>query len=579
MTSAQDFQQTSKPCFTKAPFDDVKLKPKYKIGVLAIRGTEAAFSTYNATFTEYLSATAGHRFDPLIEFEMVAVDFESVYELSKKAELDFLFVNPSLTSCIASQFSTQSLASLIVSTTVYGEEISLSEFAGLTITQAGNDEINTITDLKNKTVAAISISGFGSGLMQFYEMQKNGLSYISDPAQLVFTGDQGDVVRGVVDGTFDAGFIRTGMIEKTKDRDGKLVDPSKIKIIDKRRDLTASGVVFPYEHSTPLYPEWNFVATKTTPFEISREVQAALLAVERQGKTGKLLEACLGNGAVECTDLAALDPESSCDTTLETASAALKALSNGGYVGWRTTLAYNDVQEVLYDTGNLKKDPMSKEWGCVSGANLYETINCPNGFYRLPRDLFQTSCELAGFNCPEGSECVCRPCFKALPVEVAPQETFVPGAGCKKMGICGALAQNEVLNFTIADNLGHEDGLNLLVKVLEGTSERQIDVIPGPNPNHYTLSLSSTRVGLLVLEIFDGEEQIDASPLRVQVVYRTCPIRQTASDDGTCRCADTTFAIFGHCIERQLISISKYLYDIVSSQIFILRYKQLHTLL
>ncbi|CAJ1950025.1 unnamed protein product [Cylindrotheca closterium] len=554
LTMAQDLQQYQSSCFTGIPIDSSRHKPKYKIGVLANRGVETAYTSYNATFAEYLSATAGKRFDPPIDFEMVDVSFVSMFEQIEAGDLDFLFSSPSVSSCIATQFATQSLASLIVSTEVGVQTVSMSEFGGLIITQAGNDNINTITDLRNKTIAAISIAGFGSGLMQFYEMQKNGMSFVTDPAQLVFTGNQDDIVRGVLDGTFDVGFVRTGLIERTRDEEGNLVDFTKIKIIDSRQDMTASGTVFPYKHSTPLYPEWNFVATKKTPFEISQEVQAALLSVKRQGDTGLMVESCLEgniNPADHCNDLAVVDPQASCDTTMDTALAAAKALSDGRYAGWRTTLSYDDVNELHFDTNILKRDPVTRDWRCSSSPDLYDKVECPVGFFKLPRDEFDSSCEDAGLICPEGSECLCKPCFEAFPVEVAPQATYKPGNGCKKMSICGTLVQNDVLNFTIADNLELRERLNLRVVALEGNNEREIDVVPGQKPNQYVLPLTSTRVGLMVLEIFNGEEQIDESPLRVQVVYHTCPTKQTPNEDGTCRCEDRTFSMFGRCVEGQ----------------------------
>lgn len=561
---AQNYNQ-SQSCFKRIPYDDVNSKPKYKIGVLAIEGEETAFSTYNATFADYLSSTAGKRFDPPIAFEMVAVDFdEFVYDKSNDPldkKFDFLFVNPQKTSCIESQFGTQSLASIVFSTTADGKDVDLSEFAGLIITKADNDDIDTLTDLKNKKVAAISIADFGSGLMQFYEMKKKGMSYINDPAQLVFTGAQDGVILGVLNGTFDAGFIRTGIIERTVDGEGKLVDPSKIKIIDSRQDMTSSGIVFPYEHSTPLYPEWNFVATKMTPPEISREVQAALLSIARQGKTGMIIDSCLRtpiNNSTQCNDLTVQDPEASCDISLETALAASRALSNGKYAGWRTTLSYDRVQKVLYDTGNLKNDPMSRELICDPTNDLYEKVNCPTGYFKLSKEVFRDACENVGLGCPEGSECICRPCFQALPLKVAPLSVYEPGKGCKEFDICGTMTQNEVLNFTITDNLELTDGLNLQVIAFEGEDEREIAVVPGPNPNQYTISLRSSQVGLMLLKIYDGEEQIDASPLRVQVIHRACPRMQVAGEDGACRCVESAISIFGSCVGTQIIWIGEY---------------------
>ena len=45
--------------------------------------------------------------------------------------------------------------------------------------RADNDQVNHIHDLKDKIIAAASISGLGSGQMQFLEMQKAGMNYIN----------------------------------------------------------------------------------------------------------------------------------------------------------------------------------------------------------------------------------------------------------------------------------------------------------------------------------------------------------------------------------------------------------------
>jgi ABC-type phosphate/phosphonate transport system substrate-binding protein len=73
---------------------------------------------------------------------------------------------------------------------------------------ANNTSIQKIRDLKGKSVAAASISGLGSGQMQFRRMIKEGMSYINDPSQVIFTSNQGKVVNGVLYGEIDAGFVR-----------------------------------------------------------------------------------------------------------------------------------------------------------------------------------------------------------------------------------------------------------------------------------------------------------------------------------------------------------------------------------
>ena len=64
---------------------------------------------------------------------------------------------------------------------------------GVIMTRADNTKVNTIQDLKDKVIAAGSISVLMSAQLQFYIMQRAGLSYVNDPKQVVFTGNQFDV--------------------------------------------------------------------------------------------------------------------------------------------------------------------------------------------------------------------------------------------------------------------------------------------------------------------------------------------------------------------------------------------------
>ena len=56
------------------------------------------------------------------------------------------------------------------------------------IVLAENKAINSVEDLKDKIIGAQSISDFAGAQVQFYVMAQNGLDYIMDPKQVVFTG-------------------------------------------------------------------------------------------------------------------------------------------------------------------------------------------------------------------------------------------------------------------------------------------------------------------------------------------------------------------------------------------------------
>ena len=53
---------------------------------------------------------------------------------------------------------------------------------------ANNNEINRVEDIKGRVIGAQSFSYFAGAQAQFYVMQQNGLDYIVDPKQVIFTG-------------------------------------------------------------------------------------------------------------------------------------------------------------------------------------------------------------------------------------------------------------------------------------------------------------------------------------------------------------------------------------------------------
>jgi hypothetical protein len=82
------------------------------VGVHAIRGFESAYQEYNRTYAEYLTATAGHRFDLPVQFEMIPMTFECIFEAANNEEVDFLYANPSIYSCIGTEKGAEPLATI-----------------------------------------------------------------------------------------------------------------------------------------------------------------------------------------------------------------------------------------------------------------------------------------------------------------------------------------------------------------------------------------------------------------------------------------------------------------------------------
>ena len=347
--------------------DDSEPVKTYQVGVLAIRGFDAAYAEFNATFSTYLTLTAGRAFSPPIAFQLRPLNFISLFgdvQIQPLPAVDFIYVNPSAYACIESEFSAHSLVSQISKRKVGGNTYDLTKFGGVIAVRSDRTDIQTLQDIRGKIVAAASISGLGSGQMQFRELQRAGMSYINAPRQLVFTSNQGKVVNGVLGGKFDVGFIRTDQIERTKNASGVLVDPAAFRVLQPQPDLAIDGVPFPFESSTPLYPEWNLASLGHVSDEVASEVQSVMRALAGHADVGYAILACYeecagvggeqqqetdgagvgaGVGVVDGTELdeckaacradADLTAGGRCDTTVEVALAAAEAKTNGKYTG------------------------------------------------------------------------------------------------------------------------------------------------------------------------------------------------------------------------------------------------------
>ena len=533
----------------------------YLVGVLAIRGIQAAYDEFNATFSDYLTSAVGARFDPPIRFEMRPLDFQ----LSNVEEMDFLYVNPFAFSCVESEIGAQSLVSQVSRRVVGGNVYNLTKFGGIIFVGADSD-IRTIQDIKGKVVACASIIGLGSGQMQFRELQQAGLSYINDPKQIVFTFSQQKVVDGVLGGDFDVGFVRTDQIERS------LGEEYSSKI---RENLSIDGVPFPFQSSTPLYPEWNVASLPSVPSNVAIEVQQAMLALADHATAGSSITACYaendceGSGDIEeskssCEEAVEF---SRCDTSVPIALAASTAITNGGYARFRMTLSYVELHHRQEETQFLSNNNDTDLRQCVRSSDVYDAIVCPDGHYKKPTEDVADACMAAGLGCNEDFRCICAPCEKAFEVAVFPVQ-HISSTGCSKLELCGTIEQTKKLTFRAVDNK-KRGGLDLTARILEGTKTREIKARPvlnrvtGTNAanatsNIYEFTVGSNRAGVLLLEILANGEHIEASPIRVEVQERDCAaqfqdVRLQADSEGNCVCNANSVSVAAKCVPYSLV--------------------------
>ena len=92
-------------------FDPVRHKKRYTVGVHAPGGIDDALMAYNLTFEQYLTATAGHRFVPPIEFKMKPTQLPiHSWVDSQDEEVDFYYSDTGVYSCIGVEMGAQPLA-------------------------------------------------------------------------------------------------------------------------------------------------------------------------------------------------------------------------------------------------------------------------------------------------------------------------------------------------------------------------------------------------------------------------------------------------------------------------------------
>ena len=221
-------------------------------------------------------------------------------------------------------------------------------------------------------------------------------------------------MNSVLNGEFDIGFVRTDQIERTKSSNGTLVDPRKLKILDPIPDLNIDGDPFPFESSTPLYPEWNVAALSHVPVDVSRALQEAMLAVGDHAEPAAKMQLCMNvyNSTKICKWENMSKPR--CDTTQELSELALGATKRGKYSSWTTTLSYMQLRSMQEVTGLIQMDPNDNKWKCTRSSIIYDFISCPSGYYKASEDMIATACSNLELICKKGYQCICSPCSKIV---------------------------------------------------------------------------------------------------------------------------------------------------------------------
>lgn len=129
--------------------------------------------------------------------------------------------------------------------------------------------IQTIEDLRGKSVAANHEKGFSGWQTALGELARRGLNPQHFFSREDFTNhDMAEVIRRVEDGRNDAGVVRTCFMEAMN------LTLSRFRILGARNDGSIDCV-----HSTDLYPNWVIAAAPSLSPDLSRKIAAALFSM------------------------------------------------------------------------------------------------------------------------------------------------------------------------------------------------------------------------------------------------------------------------------------------------------------
>eukprot|EP00980_Cylindrotheca_fusiformis_P005527 scaffold1172_cov115-Cylindrotheca_fusiformis.AAC.2 len=434
-----------------------------------------------------------------------------------------------------------------------------------------NRDIKSVEDLKDKVIGAQAFSDFAGAQAQFYVMKNQGLDYIMDPKQVIFTGNSDETIQGILDGRWDVGFVRTGQVERTVNpATGEFIDPSVFKVLDPRIHVMDRGELFPFLHSTPVFPEWTLSAKDNVDRFVTEEVTEAMINFEYHNSIGDSIHNCREDATTPeamnlCDTMPPVyfDSRARCDTTRELAELAWQAGVAGFHNGFRPPRSYYFVRTMQQDGGFIEKD----EYGnsrCKRAGLLYDGLTCPDGHYKIREEDFKKQCTDAGTPCPEGYHCYCKPCIKAFDVSIFPvsiDSEFNRDNGCQKMGLCGEIGQTKPIRLQARDNLEREN-VEVTALVRLGRDARYVSVTE-VEKYLYEFEVSHQATGFAIVEVYIDAFQIPESPIRVEITARDCDV--DFPDDGKgripnavgiCECPPGTVEVQDSCVSTDTFEVS-----------------------
>eukprot|EP00045_Choanoeca_perplexa_P014917 m.178541 g.178541 ORF g.178541 m.178541 type:complete len:1090 (+) comp16840_c0_seq1:161-3430(+) len=497
----------------------------YRVAALNFEGDAILFQRFNQTFGHYLPEAVKELLPSTdISFELVAMGEDELTAAVRARSVHFVFTNPYLATCYETEYLTRPL--LTIDAINVASQLSSPYYGGVITTLKSNTHINTLADLRDKRVAAESVYSLGGSLMQAQLMQDSGYDPFDDPSVLIFTNSMDKALSHVMHNLSDVAFVRSGVLENC-DALGN-IDINDWKLIHPL-ELTVDGAAFPFLVSTALVPEWSFSALTILPMEHVHAVVSALVRIESNSTEAR----------------------------------------EGIYNAWLPSLGYMMFRNVMEGMGTF--EPTAIGLKCRAMVDTYDGLNCLPDHFKRPYWEVQSGCSDSGTECPDGSECVCRPCHRGDPVEIyttylvaeraASEHTIADRLGnehadqCQRLQNCATIAQLEPLAIEIIINeisSRNETSVSFDIQAAwYRNGVRETLEVSQVRSTTAEVSIMAERKAQYLIEILVDGEQIEASPFFVTVEERQCPEEnQKANLYSDCMCTRGFLQLNGKCVSQ-----------------------------
>ena len=230
------------------------------LGVFAYR-PKPIMATQYLPLVNYLNRTV-----PEARIEMRVLTQPEMEHALTAGELDLVFTNPSHFILLR---HLQKLTGAMATLVALEKGLPVSQLGGVILTRQERKDIRALADLRGRRIAVPGRKFLGGYQTQAFELLQEGID-ITQEVDLHEVGSHDEVIRAVLSGRADAGFVRTGIVEAML-REGTL-PPGRIAIINRQ-----SPTNFPFVVSTRLYPEWAFAALPHVDEHTVGKIASALL--------------------------------------------------------------------------------------------------------------------------------------------------------------------------------------------------------------------------------------------------------------------------------------------------------------